>query len=236
MSSIKLLTFDLDNTLWDVDQVIVRAETELREWLQQHEPGAAEVYQSPRLSDIRTEVMAREHAKRHDLSHMRIEILNQVMREAGVSQATTQALAAFEVFYEGRNRVEFFPGALDMLAHLSAKYPLIALTNGNADIAKAGVGEYFSGAFSSATVGTSKPQPQMFQAALSQQGIEPFEAVHIGDNLHDDVAGAQAVGMHTIWVNLERQEGTMQSTERSAPTAEVNTLADIPNVVSSLSS
>jgi putative hydrolase of the HAD superfamily len=52
--------------------------------------------------------------------------------------------------------------------------------------------------FFSDEVGTPKPHPPIFLAALEATGAEPDRAVHIGDLRRTDVAGARAVGMGTI--------------------------------------
>lgn len=46
-----------------------------------------------------------------------------------------------------------------------------------------------------------KPGPFLFEQALAELGVEPSEAVMIGDNLRTDVAGARAVGMASVWIN-----------------------------------
>ena len=46
----------------------------------------------------------------------------------------------------------------------------------------------------------AKPSRQIFDVTLSQLGVPPSRALHVGDNLHTDVAGAAAAGMSTVWV------------------------------------
>jgi putative hydrolase of the HAD superfamily len=164
---------------------------------------------------------------------MRIEVLYELMRTLGLSseQSRKYATGAFEVFYVGRNQVEFFSGALAMLDTLSRQFPLIALTNGNAHIERAGIDRYFKGAFSAADVGSSKPNPEMFHAALNELDLAPEEAIHVGDNLVDDIRGANSVGMHSIWVNLNNQH---LDPVDAAPSVEVNELAAIPDAVAEL--
>ena len=231
---VELITFDLDNTLWDVDTIIIRAETTMREWMGAEAPSALEVYTSDALHDIRASVFARHAHMRHDLTHMRIEVLNEVMLRAGHNQAQARALAeaAFDVFFVGRNTVEFFPHALNTLATLAERCQLYALTNGNADIERAGLGPYFAGAFSSADVGASKPDPAMFHAALAATGLDPKAAVHVGDNLVDDIQGAQKVGMQTVWVNLG--DAALEP-EGVTPDAIVTSLGELPDAIARLS-
>jgi len=44
-----------------------------------------------------------------------------------------------------------------------------------------------------------KPHPEAFGALLDAVGVEPEQAVFVGDRLHDDVAGAKQLGMRTVW-------------------------------------
>ena len=45
-----------------------------------------------------------------------------------------------------------------------------------------------------------KPHPDAFTALLDLVGVDPSDAVFVGDRLHDDVGGAAALGMRTVWV------------------------------------
>jgi len=47
-------------------------------------------------------------------------------------------------------------------------------------------------------VGLRKPRPEIFHRTLSALGVAPVEAVHVGDDVTTDVAGARAVGMRAI--------------------------------------
>jgi putative hydrolase of the HAD superfamily len=47
-------------------------------------------------------------------------------------------------------------------------------------------------------IGVSKPQARIFQITLDQLGAQPHEAVHVGDLIHSDIAGAKAIGMHAV--------------------------------------
>jgi putative hydrolase of the HAD superfamily len=58
--------------------------------------------------------------------------------------------------------------------------------------------EYFDVTVVSGSAGVEKPDPQNFQLALQAAGVKPAEAVHVGDNPTDDVAGAAGVGIRGI--------------------------------------
>ena len=235
MSRIQLITLDLDNTLWDVDSIIVKAEQNMVQWLRDHVPDSLQYYVGDTLNDIRQQVFTEHQKQSHDLSFMRTQVLFEVIRRTGMQdkEAYRYAQQAFDVFFEGRNQVVFFPGALDMLEDLSRRFRIYALTNGNANIEKAGLGDFLAGAYSSADVGVKKPHPDMFQAPLSELELHPTQAVHVGDHLVDDIHGANAVGMHTIWVNLTDQQRTHADSE---PTHEVDNLAAVVHAVEDLHS
>lgn len=233
MAVVKLITLDLDNTLWDVERVIVAAEKKLVKWLEQAVPESLPFYQAENLARIREDIVTQYSHKTHDLSFMRKAILFEVMCQAGLANKDAQIAAhrAFDVFFEGRNEVQFFPGAIDLLQELSQKFTLYALTNGNADIHRTGLGNYLTGAFSSADVGHKKPDKAMFHAPLTTLQLMPNQAIHIGDDLHDDIFGASAMGMHNIWVNLKQE---VRSNDQATPTQEVHRLSDVPQAIDTI--
>ncbi|HSJ97377.1 MAG TPA: HAD family hydrolase [Myxococcota bacterium] len=49
-------------------------------------------------------------------------------------------------------------------------------------------------------VGLRKPRAELFAAALDALGVAAGEAIHVGDNLEADVAGAAALGLRTVWI------------------------------------
>ena len=59
---------------------------------------------------------------------------------------------------------------------------------------------FFKSTVFSDEMGLCKPNEAMFRTALNELGVGPSEAVHVGDLLHTDVAGAKAVGMRSIWM------------------------------------
>lgn len=208
MADIKLITFDLDNTLWNVETVIGNAEREMRAWLSGRVPDFEPNFPLERMMELRAGIVEEMPALRHDLSRLREEVLYRAIRQCSFADRQARQLArdAFDVFLDARHEVEFFEGALETLEALSRHYVLGALTNGNADIGRLKLDRFFRFGYSSASVGASKPAPQIFHAALRYAGAEPAQAVHVGDHLLDDIEGAHGVGMHTIWVNLARAE------------------------------
>ena len=69
---------------------------------------------------------------------------------------------------------------------------------------RTGLREQLDAVATSAEVGSAKPAPELFMAALALADAAPSEAVHVGDSLDEDVAGAQAAGIEAVWVRRER--------------------------------
>ncbi|ASJ13926.1 TIGR02253 family HAD-type hydrolase [Thermococcus radiotolerans] len=59
--------------------------------------------------------------------------------------------------------------------------------------------DYFDGVFISDYLGVKKPHPKIFEKALRKMGVEPGEALMVGDRLYSDIYGAKQVGMKTAW-------------------------------------
>lgn len=233
MADIRLITFDLDNTLWDVGLVIRHAESVMNAWLDERVPEYRLRLDSSAVLALRETVVRERPELGHDVSALREEILYRGMRQLGMSEAAAraEAAAAFASFFEARQQVVFFEAALESLAELSRDYPLAALTNGNADVARIGLDRYFRFALSAADVRASKPAPDIFHAALDTAGVRPDEAIHVGDNLVDDIGGAGAVGMHTIWVKHGAAADDSGDGTTARPTAVVGHLRDLPGAV-----
>lgn len=232
LSGIHLITFDLDDTLWAGDTVIAEAERRLRGWLAEHAPAAVEHLEPDAIRALRAELVADAPELEHDLSALRLRMLERALARGGyrAPQARDLAHSAFETFIAARHEVELFPDALDTLVALRPRYLLGALSNGNADIARIGIDAHFAFHLNAASVGRKKPHPAMFEAALERAGARPEETLHVGDHLEDDVAGAAAAGILPVWLNrarLPKPEGLPEHIEIATLT-ELPTLLDSP--------
>jgi putative hydrolase of the HAD superfamily len=201
LTKIRAITLDLDDTLWPIWPTIERAEKALQHWLLDHAPRTSALLSDPtaRLA-LRHEVMAAQPEMHHH-SAQRLELIRLALERSGDN--TALAAPAFEVFFDERNRVTLFDDALQSLAFLSARFPLVALSNGNADLARVGLSTYFQGGLAAQEFGVAKPDRRIFEAAATLAGTLPAHVLHIGDDAELDVLGALGCGMQTVWVNRE---------------------------------
>ncbi|MBX3654425.1 MAG: HAD-IA family hydrolase [Ramlibacter sp.] len=200
ISKIKAISLDLDDTLWPILPTIERAEKALHDWLTEHAPMAAALFSSPvALREIRDYMGANRPDLKHDLSAVRRESIRLALYRAG--ENPLMADEAFEVFFAARQRVDLFEDVLPALDFLAARFPLVSLSNGNADVHRVGLGAYFRAAITAREFGVGKPDPRIFHAAAGAVDVMPQDVLHVGDDVTLDALGALNAGMQAAWVN-----------------------------------
>ncbi|MES2948132.1 MAG: HAD-IA family hydrolase [Pseudomonadota bacterium] len=202
ISRIKAITLDLDDTLWPIWPTIHRAEAALLEWLAQQAPGAAAL-----CADPEARLVLRNHVVQtcpdisHDLSAIRRESIRTALHRA--QEDTALAEPAFEIFFAERMRVQLFDDVLPALAALAARFPIVAVSNGNAHVGRVGLGQFFVDSVSASEFGIAKPDARIFHAAAGKVGVASADVLHVGDDAALDVLGALGAGMQTVWINRE---------------------------------
>ncbi|CAB3748662.1 HAD family hydrolase [Burkholderia sp. MSh2] len=199
LAKVSAVSFDLDDTLWPFGPSVARAEAALRAWLVEHAPNTASVLPTQQaLSALREEYERLHPDLANDFRAMRIGSIRLALTRANEDVSLTDR--AYEVFYAARNRVEFYEDALPALAWLSERFPLVAVTNGNANLRLTGGGEFFRATLSAQAFGFAKPEPEIFHAAADTLGVRPAELLHVGDDFHLDIVGALNAGLQAAWV------------------------------------
>ena len=222
LKTIKAITLDLDDTLWPVWPAIERAEKALENWLNQHAPLAAAFFANQSVRDeIRSYIFHTRPELRYNLSAVRREAIRTALYRA--KENPLLAEAAFEVFFAERNRVNLFDDAISALEFLSARFPVVALSNGNADIERIGIKPYFRANISAQVFGVGKPDARIFHAAAGAVDVCPTAVLHIGDDAVLDVLGGRNAGMQTVWLNRDQSTWT----EAESPHLTVTSLSEL---------
>jgi len=204
LEQVRAVAFDLDNTLWDVAPVIERAEARLYEWLLQHCPRIPE---SLSIDDMRAarELLARQEPHNaHDFTYLRVTALARHARECGYAEEV--AHRAFEVFFSARNELDLFADVRPAFQRLRSKYKLASFSNGNADLGRIGLAEFFTLSLNARQVGVGKPHPRCFERLASDLRLSPGEILYVGDDPVLDVEASRAAGMHTAWIDRFNQQ------------------------------
>ena len=199
--SIKYISFDLDDTFWDVMPTIYRAEDLTSSWIKENYPGADKIIHSTNMMDLRNKLLKEDPSLLVKISDLRTKMFYEVGLLAGYNKEESDKLSknAFNIFIEARNDVKLFEGVQETLESLNQNYSLGVITNGNADLKKIGIDHLFSHIFSSANSGAHKPDPKAFEILIEASGLKPEEICHVGDHPLNDVKGSLDCGMQPIW-------------------------------------
>lgn len=115
-----------------------------------------------------------------------------------------------EAFADERDhsRVERLPGAREVVETLAEEMPVGVVTNGPPEmqatkLAAAGLADHFETTVFAGHDARPKPDPEPFEVALRDLGVSADRAVHVGNSLSSDVAGAHAAGLRSAWVPAE---------------------------------
>lgn len=229
---ITVITFDLDDTLWDLRPVLLRAEQVTWDWLCERHPPLRRQFDVVRLRELKAQLVSRQPELANQISQQRILCIEVALQQSACPAPRARELArlAFEVFLHARHEVAFFEDALAVLATLSRNHTLGALTNGNADVERLGLARYFDFALAGEHFPAGKPAPHLFLAAMERTGATADQMVHVGDHIENDVRAAQRLGIPGIWVNLQGQSwpGPDQ------PAGEIRKLAELPDCIDRL--
>lgn len=221
MRDVQAIIFDLDNTLWDVGPVILRAEHAMMACLAERYPRILELHTAESMRDLRARMALEHPAMRHDFTWLRKQALRAHAREAGYPESLAEEV--FAVFYRARNEVSLYDDVLPSLSALRRRYRLFAISNGNADLGVIGLSGYFEVSLAARDAGMLKPDPRIFHLLLERAGLEPRQAVHVGDEPEADVEGARQAGVVPVWVN--RHGGAWP--RETAPPLAIRSLTEI---------
>ena len=228
MRRFKLITFDLDDTLWHAKPAIDRAVQLWFEFLTQQFPRFGDRFDQAAVFELRQR-LADHDDYRHRVSALRVELARAALQQSGYTQAEAESGAqqAFAVFHDARHQVTLFDDVDATLAALARHYRLGVITNGNAQIERLGLGHHFAFALQAETINISKPDRRVFEHALQLGQASAAETVHVGDQPVDDVEGAQQAGIRTIWINRAQ----IPWSGAALPDAEVH---DIDSVIAAI--
>jgi FMN hydrolase / 5-amino-6-(5-phospho-D-ribitylamino)uracil phosphatase len=200
MQGIRAVCFDLDNTLWDIWPVILRAEQAVLDFLAHYpESVAGETLQSMRAA--RESVALRYPQQRHDFSFLRQQALREQCLRCGCGEQMAEQ--AFEVFLRARNRVELYAEVAESLQLLQQRYRLFTASNGNADLSRIGIAHWFERSIHARDVGALKPAAVVFHKVVEATDLQLQEVLYVGDDPLADVEGARLAGMRAVWINRD---------------------------------
>jgi putative hydrolase of the HAD superfamily len=222
MSAEMVLSFDLDDTLWAVEPVIIAAEGAMLAWLTERHPQMMRGHDRESMRAMRARLAEQYPERSHDMTFLRHRALAEMFALAGHDQS--HADEAFEVFFAARNRVTLYDEVAASLERLSKRYRLFALSNGNADLQRCGIAHWFEGHITAISAGAAKPDARIFKRLLDEAGVAAAQVLHIGDDPQLDVAGATQAGLQAAWLN---RNGKLWPKHLPPPARTITTLEEI---------
>lgn len=204
------ISFDLDDTLYDNGPIIERAERWMLNHLRSEYLATAMLDQQHWLA-LKRSVLGSAPALRHDVSLARQQTICAAMVAGGMGQARAEREAerVFAAFLVERSKIEVSESTHQLLARLAERYPLVVITNGNLDLARAGLDRYFTLTCKAGAGARMKPAPDMFEQTRSALKLPAQRILHVGDHPEADVLGACLHGFRAAWLN-ERQQPWQQ--------------------------
>ncbi|WP_339104621.1 HAD family hydrolase [Haloterrigena salinisoli] len=160
-------------------------------------------------------------------------------RTAGVDPSVAPTLAAAYLETQDPTAVRFRPGAKAALERARDLGPVGLITNGGRPtqtqkLEALGIADAFDvSVFTEPSAGIyPKPDAAPFEHALSELDVAPDAAIHVGDSIHADVAGANAMGLDSAWVDPGHDEyGAGGDAREHEPTYELSTLEALETVL-----
>lgn len=197
----KALFFDWDHTLWDHD---LNAKEVLLDLAVEYELAIEPLSYWASFEKINNglwDQYAAGEISQAELRETRFVRFFQELRIEGPSSEFGD-----KYLERAPRKTNLMPGAFELIQDLAAHYPLYILTNGFDDIQYvkiegAGMRSFFKEIITSQQVGTKKPSPLFYEYALERAGIQPVEALMIGDHVEADVRGALNAGIPAIHYN-----------------------------------
>ena len=197
-----VLSFDLDDTLYDNKPVIAAAEQAMLEALADLTP-ASQTTDSHFWWQQRVKLARIEPEIRHDIGRWRLLGIEAGLIELGISRPEARVMAeqGYAAFLHERTRITLTDDVMRLLQALASRYRLIAITNGNACINKMGIGDLFEFSLQAGPDGKMKPYSDLFHIAATRLQVSAAEILHIGDSHRADVLGALNAGCQAAWLD-----------------------------------
>lgn len=135
-----------------------------------------------------------------------------------------------------RFRLRLYPEVRNILDDLAGRYKLAALSDAQSawalpEMRALDLERYFDPIIVSGDYGFRKPDPRIFRAALNGLGLEPWDALFVGNDMFRDVYGAKQIDLKTIY--FSSNQGRNKS-ERAEPDYIIHQFSDLPKAIAFL--
>lgn len=235
MRSLETVLFDLDDTLHDDTECYRGAAEQVA-----HEIAAAHAVDALALKAAYVaeaegfwQRLSSEHLTTR-LGPLRSQMWRSALAAVGIEDAALPDYCADRYNAIRNERLELFPGAIDLLHALRDRGIKLGLvTNGFSETHREKIellrlGPLFDAIFIADEVGMVKPDPMLFAHACLKLESAPARSAMVGDRYDRDIRGAARAGLFTVWVNVH---GASLPAGAPAPDATVTTIDQVESVL-----
>nr|WP_308424625.1 HAD-IA family hydrolase [Shewanella aestuarii] len=208
----KAISFDLDDTLYDNQPIIINAVKQSFALLHREYPASTQWTTDDWLKCKLAQQTLYPELK-HDTSAARYAMLREGLIQLGYNeiQATQGAQAGLAYFQHHRSDFTVAEDVIAILQALKVDFTLVGITNGNVDASRIGLTQVLEFVLHPGYGIKMKPHSDMFTLACKQLAISPSELLHIGDHPTSDIVGAKMAGCQTVWLNPCQQNRDKKS-------------------------
>ena len=208
---VRAVLFDMDDTVYDHSYALESAVEDLQK-------------KDPRLSAIPLRTLIRKDQEILREVHLGLVLPGKVSQAASrvlrmgrlyesqgikLAEAEAEQLSEFRrAAYLAHERA--VPGAQRLIEALRSDAVQVGIVSNNllaeqqAKLARIGLAKVVDSLTVSEEIGAAKPDPRIFQLALTRCACPPANAVFVGDSWREDVEGAHAAGIRAVWFNRGR--------------------------------
>ncbi len=201
-SKIKVISFDLDDTLWDNSGIIERCQKALLSFLTKQHPPVKNHFTVDSMERIAHQLQQQKDPVFENMTVLRKAVIRQMLQETQGDLSLINP--AFAIFYHWRNQIQIPAITIEVLQHLKKKYTLVATSNGNSNLYKIGLDKYFDRHLIAGIDGRAKPSPEMLNKLLDDYQIAIDELVHIGDSHETDIMSATSAMVASLHFNTRQ--------------------------------
>ncbi|OBX03359.1 HAD-IA family hydrolase [Gallibacterium genomosp. 1] len=223
LQPIRVITFDLDDTLYDNYFVIRAAEQAFLDCLQQLASIDINNWQN-----YKQQLFQQDPIRYEDVIVWRETAATHLLQAQGIKDADIENIIqqSMQLFIEWRHKINVPTQNRQFLTELAKHYPLVAISNGNVYPPRIGL-DQFQLILRGGEHGRAKPHPDLFQQTAHHFQCTMQQILHVGDNLVTDVQGAIESGCQAVWINSQQQSLFDFPEATTLPTLSVKNVTDL---------
>jgi HAD superfamily hydrolase (TIGR01549 family) len=141
----------------------------------------------------------------------RLQLIHDLLAEQGVKDVSAESARALQENFDS-DRLEafhFYPGIVEFLAEARKLFTLVVITNGPEfsqipKIEAVNLADHVDHIIIGGQEPEQKPARSIFEKALQLANCEAHEAIHVGDSLAADIAGAHDSSITSVWIQHQQ--------------------------------